>query len=149
MKYKPEDLAYLAGIIDGEGCIGIYPNKNKTVNLGVTHRMSIQVGMCDIEAVQFIHQIFGGSMQSYKGSTSNRRVRHHWLIASRQAQTLLREVLPYLKTKSKQAELAIEFQDLFYKGRAKITDEDFKLRQGYVTKLKQLKHGANWKEAGG
>ncbi len=49
------DLQWLAGLFEGEGCIGIFPQGRGCQNLGV--RLSVE--MCDKDVVERFHSLVG------------------------------------------------------------------------------------------
>jgi len=49
---RKTDLAYVAGLIDGEGCIGAQLHKSKDCSM-----IFIKVGMADRECVEFLQNI--------------------------------------------------------------------------------------------
>lgn len=104
------DLAYAAGLIDGEGSIVIAKQKARNYHDGYCYRLLVQIGMCDATAPMWMHSIFSGSCKGYdRPEVTCKRV-YRWQLADRRASDLLVMLLPYLKTKRIQAELAIEFQ---------------------------------------
>ena len=104
-------LAYAAGIIDGEGSICITKQKRADCSIGYTYRLFAQVGMADPEVPLWLKQTFGGSLclTPAKGSWSSY---YTWTITTRQSAGFLYQILPYLKIKKGQVEIALEFQKL-------------------------------------
>lgn len=102
-----KDLAYAAGIIDGEGCIciGCSLTRRKTP----VYSFVVEVQMSDREAIDWLHKTFGGSLYEYL--KFGRRKVYRWQVGTNNAKRFLMTVIPYLKVKQKQAELAIEFQN--------------------------------------
>ena len=100
------DLAYTAGIIDGEGSIGIW-------KLGKGYRLTVEVEMCNKSVPQWLKDTFGGrygfygKRGKYKCGWSSR-----WDITDSKASEFLQLILPYLKIKKQQAELAIHYQNM-------------------------------------
>ena len=103
---KEVDLAYYAGLFDGEGCIQIVKTKTK-------HRVQFQlwcsVGMTNYWILADLQSAFKGAIIG-QTKYGNRRASWIWRVVARQALTFLMEVLPYLKVKKSEAELAIKFQ---------------------------------------
>ncbi len=139
MKYNPVDLAYAAALIDGEGCIGIHRNRDPRLRDRYRYRMSVQIGMADKEPIQFMYRTFGGSYHTYEACLKNGRLRHNWQIGATKAMLFLEAVLPYLKGKTKQAELAIEFQKHRH-FRPKIGPDDLEIDASYFREVKELKY---------
>lgn len=98
----PVRLAYAAGLIDGEGCIGIYHNSHN----GNYH---IAVEMVDSSGLEELHNLFGGRWY-FKPATDVRRGRCSWMVFNSAAENALRLVLPYLRVKRPQAELGLTTQ---------------------------------------
>ena len=94
-------LAYTAGIIDGEGSI--------MITRGGSYRMRVQVGMVEEYIPKWLHFSFGGSLQIRRMEKPKRNIAQ-WTIANQLAAEFLKAILPYLKIKRGQAEIALEFQ---------------------------------------
>lgn len=107
------DLAYMAGIIDGEGCIsarrrshrkGKRPNSTPTLAIANTHR-----GLLEWVTVKF-----GGNICSPRNQI--RRPTHkqiyQWSMEGSCVYDLLRLVLPYLVVKRNQAEVVMEMVEI-------------------------------------
>ena len=105
------DYAYAAGIIDGEGCIGVYNQTSPTTRTKTRLCLSVRVRMSDWEAVLWLKNIFGGCYRPSPQLGYGTRVMYEWVLSSQMASGFLKQVLPYLKNKRRQAELAIQFQD--------------------------------------
>lgn len=105
-------LAYIAGIIDGEGCIMIHS----------TNLVRVSVKNTNEWLVKFLKMNFGGCLVYSKHSWGNLRSKPiwNWAVDSKKASEFLQLILPYLQIKRPQAELAISFQKRrIRKGRAK------------------------------
>lgn len=113
-----EALAYIAGIIDGEGCISSCRN-----NAGGTYRIRVMVVMCDSEAIEFGQLFFGGKIWA-RSSIDNRRQAYIWTVSKREDQLFfLNSIYPYLRVKRDQAEIALEWLNTTRPGRR---DEEIK-----------------------
>ncbi len=102
------DLAWAAGLMDGEGTITIHPGRGATRNLP---RLIATLSMTNITPLHRLRELFGGSITEKK-PTSSGKPYFRWDIADRKADRVVRAVYPYLRCPDKifQAELAIEFQ---------------------------------------
>ena len=107
---EEHELAYAAGIIDGEGYIAIHKFNNKNCRVGYHYALKVTVGMGSSTVPMWLHLNFGGSLNIYKGSREQYKDRHIWQITTKQAGGFLELIYPYLKEKSGQAKIAIEFQ---------------------------------------
>ena len=101
------DSAYLAGIIDGEGCIGCY-------RYGKRFMFALTVSMSEPEAVKMLGLRYGGHYSFRQSKRANVRPQHIIRIASaEELRNCLLELEPYLHIKRKQAQLALEFLETY------------------------------------
>jgi hypothetical protein len=110
------DFAYAAGLIDGEGCIGVYNQTCPTTKTKTRYSLSVRIQMSDWEAVLWMENTFGGCYRSHPQLGYGTRIMYEWVLSSKMAGEFLKQILPYLKNKKRQAELAILFQDKRKKG---------------------------------
>jgi len=113
-KINKEDLAYLAGLIDGEGYIGLIKRFEKRRKGEPTcyYLPNVSVGMCDREAVDFLNNMFEGTFCITKKASPYRDVYQWTALSVKRVQPLLDAIIPYLKVKKKQAELLLEYIEL-------------------------------------
>lgn len=107
-------LAYTAGIIDGEGCIGIYRHKDKNVRRGFGYCLYVSMWSTNQWLIQWLKMNYGGYVLPHpkvkeKGSISKKSL-WKWQLTARKAVAFLELILPYLYLKRPEAELAISFQ---------------------------------------
>lgn len=105
---KEADLAYIAGIIDGEGSIlitrDVYSNKNPVM------RVIIRVGMIEEIALKFMHEILGVGRFYKEKPYHHKRAMNRLVITSYdEVKFTLEQLLPYLKVKKSQALLGLDF----------------------------------------
>ena len=84
--------AFVAGLVDSDGCIDISMQGCRTVAVGQKHR-----AICDALKEQF----GGGICQDKKTSC------YHWKVCGENAKAMLQIVAPYLISKRRQAEIAL------------------------------------------
>lgn len=111
---KSVDLAYAAGIIDGEGSIKIFRVSAEKLNRNFDRfQLQVQVDMVKTNAVYWLQKIFGGNIYEHKRKNHlNWNDSKRWYIVSQRAGIFLKQILPYLKVKKQHAELAIYFLTL-------------------------------------
>ncbi len=104
--------AYAAGIIDGEGYIGIVHTKPHGDGKLSYHRVSIQVSNRDVSMIDFLNRNFGGHVDyiEYPHHNSKCQSQYRWTTTGRNAVDFLQFIYPYLITKKEQARIAIEMQ---------------------------------------
>lgn len=102
------DLAWAAGIIDGEGSLAIgYTNRSKCKHWFC----SVSVRNTNKPMIDKLFEIFGG--KSFKGKYKYKdeyRTVWTWYINPRQTREFLLLVYPYLITKKRQAEIVFEMR---------------------------------------
>ena len=109
---KTWERGYAAGLIDGEGCISIKKVSNFNTKRNVEYSLQININMTDIESLDFMFGGFGGRLYKNLQSIENRLPVNRWEITREPAKKFLKQILPFLKVKKSQAELAIRFQEL-------------------------------------
>ena len=144
---KKTDIAYIAGLFDGEGCIRINKNsaQHRYYSLNVSVKMSWQW------MPEFLRCGFGGSVYKYKMDKyyPNAKDQWCWNIRGQQAVEFLETVMPYLKLKRAEAELALLFQSKklskadylgkTHKGKRIRTDEELAIEEVQFLLMKELK----------
>ncbi len=103
--------AWVAGIIDGEGAITIFLNRNR--NPRGRHQLMLRVQMADKKTIERIKEITNvGSLSVVRPRQQWHRVQYNWACGSKQSRAVLRLCLPWLVTKRQKALLALAFQDI-------------------------------------
>lgn len=102
-----ELFAYTAGLVDGEGYIGLIPH-SVTKN---SYSPKVKVASTTIELVEFLHNNFGGHLDKMRiYSQPNRKMSAMWTLSNGiNVGPFLKKLLPYLKVKNKQADLILEY----------------------------------------
>lgn len=103
------DWAYLAGLIDGEGCVtaeapGITTNGRRRAG-----RAMLIVGMTDAGVIKWLHETLGGHMCLRPARVPTQKPSWNWRLEGRKTKPILERLLPYLKIKDRQARVVIEF----------------------------------------
>lgn len=96
------DKAYLAGIVDGEGYIGIIKSKDN-------YFLTFAVDMADTQALELLAEVTGRRIETDIRKNLSYKIQHRVRLGGVDAQNFLREILPYLRVKKNLAELAIEY----------------------------------------
>lgn len=106
---QPTTLAYLAGIIDGDGFVSI----TRSIRNGVVY-FAAQVGIGNTQRapLDLAAAIWGGKVCSYAPRNLRHRTQFQWQRMERAAGAILTDLQPYLLLKSEHAKLAIELQTL-------------------------------------
>lgn len=107
----PEERAYIAGLIDGEGCIcvmAVGPHRYKTVY------PIVQIGMTSKGVLDWLSKRLGVGIATTHNHTAlrlerPRKTAYLVRIFGKKASLLCKMVLPYLKVKHEQAHLVTTF----------------------------------------
>lgn len=106
------DVAWAAGIIDGEGSIFVMKQKRKDRVRDVNYILRVSVQSADkIMAPELKRMFPDGAEFSVQRETRNGwSDTLKWQLNGKKAARFLKELLPYLRVKKEQALVAIEFQ---------------------------------------
>jgi hypothetical protein len=130
--YDPIKLAYLAGIIDGEGSICAYKTYPAGYNRYVNPSYRCVLSICNTrkELLDWIDENFSNlnsGQKKYERTIFKKNCRkdakikkyiYEWVVQGHRLADVLTQVFPYLVLKKRQAELAIEFRSTFGKERS-------------------------------
>jgi DNA modification methylase len=106
------DRAWLAGLVDGEGCVSVVA-VHPTTGINESHSMRLQIRMADVEAVERTVAITGLSNVSYDQTTAEGcRPAQQWKISGDKAADVLADIYPYLTVKRRQAIVGWNLQRL-------------------------------------
>ena len=136
---READLAYLAGLVDGEGCISIKHNKSNNVFFPW-----VAVGMTQLEGLELLVEMFGGKIREDR--TSNRKsVMYRWEQNKRDVVVhVLSSLLPYLRVKKALAILVLAFcsdgEPVKVGGRSRTSVKEQERRKDLHSKVKELNH---------
>ena len=106
------EIAYIAGIIDGEGSVSI--ERHVIGKRYPTYSVAITIVNTNIKLISWLHCRVGGSLIS-KSVNPNRNHKAQYQIQIRHlaAEKLLNSVREYLIVKSEQADTALALRKLF------------------------------------
>ena len=138
---KKLELAYLAGIFDGEGCIQIARQKPQAQGWSTVNILRCQVGMANEYIPRLFQFHFGGSIRYQKPRAEKWQQQWYWCIRSYQALEFLKIILPYLRLKKAEAELGIKFQSekKWVGGRNKKSAESLAVEEAQAILMSKLK----------
>lgn len=146
MRWSIAQLAYLAGIIDGEGCfyIGRSTRKNLKKFRTICYQTRILVVNTDFILIEWLKSNFGGMTYSRK-VRDGWKTKYEWLIASDQAAIITNAVYPYLVIKKPHANVFLRFKNtvgiMRDHGRVKPTSpEVLAIRENCYYAIKHLNH---------
>jgi hypothetical protein len=138
-KINSLDRAYLAGLIDGEGCIFINKRcakKAKKVNSAkLVYSSGLAIAMTALPVLQWIKRTTNlGEIRTYKPKKKHKQA-YRWTVWSNQASALLKVVSFRLILKRAQAETLIAFQDSM---KYRVTKSELNRREKFYQKSKKM-----------
>ncbi len=105
--------AYLAGIVDGEGYIGISIRRPTFANkmTATTYKARLSIQMADLEALELFCQTYGSVSPRYGGAPIKHNHRQIYVVdlVGHSIAPILHHLLPYLRVKRPQALLVLDF----------------------------------------
>jgi hypothetical protein len=128
------EIAYIAGLFDGEGSISILRNEYNRVARRGFPRYDLCISICNQHhgVLKEVQAEFGGSLGS-NGSS------YYWRASSLKAKIFLEAVQPYLKIKKPQLEIVLLFQELKSQhGTSKMTEDELIIYQSFQDTIKAL-----------
>lgn len=115
-EYTISQLAYLAGIIDGEGSIYI-GNFSSNPKTGTKYyQTNIEVTNTDKALITWLVEHIGGRMSKYtfkQTPKNSRKPVYRWIASGNLLTHLCHLLLPYLVIKKKQCEIMIKMRKTF------------------------------------
>lgn len=138
-----QSIIYLAGIIDGEGCIGIEcmaPCKKKDGTWIRKHNYytpRLTVINTSKKVIDLLMKTFGGTYSTRK-TIQGRKTCFAWRIFGEALINVLRAVIPYLQIKYDQAQLVLEFRKTVGKTGWHVSEEILEQRHSFYLQCKIL-----------
>jgi hypothetical protein len=118
------DKAYLAGLIDGEGHIGLYIVRKEKKGF----RPAIGIANTNLKVLEWVKSNYEGCLSTQRFIDTTRKTVYSWSIGSKsKCLRLLNDVLPYLRIKKEQAVLLIEYCKT--KGWRKMEIRDWEIKE--------------------
>lgn len=130
--HDPVILAYVAGIMDGEGHISININKSDTCKRGFRHIIHVSMINSDLKLMNLFTSWFGGHVSKIKRPELYRKQCYDWRLWAKNEQAeFLNAIYPYLRIKKKVADLVIKFREEGETGYigSGVTDQEFERRE--------------------
>lgn len=132
---------YLAGMVDADGCINIVKMARSKRGEVERHELRLQVTNTDKAFIEMIQAQFGGHIRVAGRSNPLHKTAYHWSTQGAQAESIIRQIQPYLIIKKERAEVALQMRATMgqRKGRGyKVPTEVVELRESLYIKMKHL-----------
>ena len=108
---QPSELAYIAGVIDGEGTIGIYRQ-----GAAGHYQMKICISNSSWPLLEWIRERVGGALVLIHKATPKHREGWQLVVSQYQAAPLLLGCREFLQVKRPQADLALGYMNEYRPG---------------------------------
>lgn len=131
-----DQSAWLAGFIDGEGCINLYPANQGRLTVGFSVRVSI--ANTHLPTLEHIQEMlgFGTIVKVRKDTTVDKPGYALWFENAPDIIRLLEEISPWLVTKAEQASILLDFA--YTVGHGPLSSETRDFRQDMYRRMKIL-----------
>jgi hypothetical protein len=121
----PEQLAYFAGILDGEGCVSIIESKQRLYPV-------ISIVNTNKDLIQWLYNNVDNSKITERKATKNKEKIYRWQVSRLGAVSgILIRVLPYLIVKELQAKVVIRFCADYY-------SKNKEIKRAYILIIREL-----------
>jgi hypothetical protein len=112
MTLATTDLAYMAGVVDSDGYIGVHRNTYAMRVRGdataAVYQPRVQVKQVELGAIDLLAETFGGHRYVAPATATKGRPLHGWTVHSAACRPVLEALRPYLRIKHRQADNALE-----------------------------------------
>lgn len=135
------ELAYLAGIFDGEGTVCVCKRKAYGAYLTPRYTLLVAIQLGELSTIEFLSKITNKHFIHIKPVGNRRKISYRLTWSSNQGAEFLRQIIPYLHGKKEQAILAVEFQEQTSSQSRGIplTEDQLALRETFYLQLRLLK----------
>lgn len=138
----PTEIAYLAGIIDGEGCFYFGKVKQGRYGNGTQWHCKLAVTSTDRRLTDWLNNLFGGTKEQRYRYTSKKafeRPIYRWDASGLLLDYICPEILPYLIIKKTQCETMIEIRKTYTNiGSKRLPDDIVEKRNHFLFVMHNL-----------
>lgn len=139
-EYAVAQIAYLAGIIDGEGSIYIGNFSCNPRTKVPYYQTNIQVTNTDKELIDWLYAIFGGLVSkrtARQHAENSRKQAYIWTASGERVTHLCELILPFLICKKRQCEIMIRMRKTFTPSHCEIGRQGIKPHSAELVLLRQ------------
>lgn len=138
MDERAIDLAWAAGLLEGEGSIRIaeIAKRDKRWRWFI---LALECTMTDRSCIDELRRLFGGSITMQRKKPPHRDA-YRWYVSAQIAGAAIRELIPFLRSERwrGRAALAVEFQAQKRRGAARHIEGYSDLQRDYYERMKKL-----------
>lgn len=147
---KSTKYAYLAGVIDSDGCIAIKRTKPtaKSKRKTISYSLQVLINQVDGRMLNYIRGAFGGCTTVCRNQGQKHQDVYRWYVTGDKAAYILKRLIPFLRAKKEQAQIGLRLQNRITKGcgkpetgwrTKKVTEEELAIREHLYISIKQEK----------
>ena len=130
------NVAYYAGLVDGEGHVGLLRVKNKDYKRE-GYQLRVAISMNEPEVLEELKEEYGGTL--IRRQPKGKRAHYMWSITANGAMEFLEAIRPYSRIKAEQIKICVDFQKTRAARTAnRKTDKEWKRENEQYTKLRRL-----------
>jgi hypothetical protein len=113
-KLSIAELSYIAGIIDGEGCISITKLAPQRGCVASDYKDRVHVANTDYKLIKWLLNKTGlGNVREIKSKNPKHKTRYDWILHRGKTREFLIKILPFLVIKKGQAIEMLKFRSTF------------------------------------
>ena len=151
------EKAYIAGLIDGEGCITIIrqdQSKHSPKHKSPSYRLAVFIYNTNKNMMNWLQDKIDGHRFYKRAKSPQHKDLYSINISAKTAEKFLVDIQPYIIAKSEQVKLALELQNLVntYKKYRQhnfpgepLIQEEINKREVIYQKMRQLNQGYKWR----
>ena len=137
MNQEPLNWAYVAGIIDGEGCIALHKRTAKTYAAGFQVVPHLSITNTNQQLIVDIHQfVEAGKITTYKHAKPNWKQPFMLQAYGQDIKRILDGALPFLRVKREQALCVLDFVNKYSHYGLRLTAPDREDQLGLLIRVK-------------
>lgn len=140
--HTPQQLAYLAGIVDGEGCFYIGRVKQGKYGSGWQWHVMLKITSCDECLILWLESTFGGAKDSrYRWTSKKKFTRpvYNWQATGEMLDYILSAIEPYLIIKKLHCDVMKRYRKTCKNiGSKRLSDEVNEARFVLMSELRNL-----------
>ena len=131
------DWAYFAGMIDGEGHVGLYRHRDKKCKRGYSYRVVLGITNTQIPLLLDLQRRFGGIVHEQGKSGFSDKPVFGLRFSANAMRDILPRVLPYIVLKKKDLEIMLRAMKITDRHRYK--DYDDSPLEPLITEINQIR----------
>lgn len=129
-----DKFSYFAGIMDGEGCFGMYYSKRLD-----RHYLTVDIYNSSTELLEWLSANFPGNYREIKAPSKKKHLnwkpQYIWRSNNNDTLHLLKKIYPILIVKKSQCLLAIRFRETFVRRECPVSQETRDIRKSLYEQM--------------